>query len=69
MECQEDTRLSDQELRVLRLLCQGKKSRETADVLFISKRTVDWHTASIFRKLNVHNRVQALVRAQALGLL
>jgi len=61
--------LSDRERDVLRLLARGCRNDEIARVLFLSPATVKHHIASIFAKLNVHNRIQAAVRAVEDGLL
>ena len=61
--------LSDRERDVLRLLARGCGNGEIAKVLFLSPATVKHHIASIFVKLNVHNRIQAAVRAVEDGLL
>ena len=62
-------RLSPRELEVLSLIAQGHSSKEVADVLFVSKRTVDFHLARIYDKLQVSNRVQAFRVATRLGLM
>jgi DNA-binding NarL/FixJ family response regulator len=54
---------------VLKQLCEGKTSQQIADELFVSKRTIEFHVRSIYNRLNVSNRVQALRAAQTLGLL
>ena len=51
--------LSAREREVLRLAFRGLSSREVADTLHVSKRTVDYHLASVFEKLGVSNRVEA----------
>ena len=61
--------LSDRELEVLHLLAQGDSNQEIAEVLVIALDTVKRHVTHIFEKLGVHNRVQAVARARALGLL
>ena len=68
VESHEFTELTPMQLRVLKIVCEGKKSREVADELYIGKRTVDFHLQGAYRKLNVTNRVQAFVRARELGL-
>lgn len=65
----ETTRLTRRELEVLSLIIEGKSSKEVADLLFVSKRTVDFHLANIYNKLQVNNRVQAFRRAARLGLI
>lgn len=60
--------LTKREIEVLSLVLEGKSSREVAASLFCSKRTVDFHLARIYEKLQVSNRVQAMRRATLLGL-
>ena len=60
--------LSDREREVLALLALGRANKEIARTLFVAEGTVKTHTNNIYRKLNVRNRTEALVRARALGL-
>lgn len=53
--------LSQREREVLRLIGEGKSSKEIGELLFISTRTVEHHRASIMKKLNLKNTAQ-LVR-------
>ena len=61
--------LSERELEVLQLMARGDSNQEIADRLVITLDTVKRHVTHIFEKLGVHNRVQAVARARALGLL
>ena len=61
-------RLTKREIEVLTLVLEGKSSREVAAAIFCSKRTIDFHLARIYEKLQVSNRVQAMRRATMLGL-
>jgi LuxR family maltose regulon positive regulatory protein len=61
--------LSERELEVLRLVAEGRSNEEIAAELIIAVGTVKAHTSSIYRKLNVRNRAQAIVTARELGLL
>jgi LuxR family maltose regulon positive regulatory protein len=61
--------LSDRELAVLRLLPTDLTQREIGEQLYVSFNTVKTHTKSIFRKLDVSTRSDAIVRARGLGLL
>lgn len=61
--------LTRRELEVLKLIVEGKSTKEIADSLQISKRTVDFHIAQIYPKLDVSNRIQAFRRAIELGLI
>ncbi len=60
--------LSERELEVLRLLTTHLSSTEIAQELFIAVSTARSHIKSIYGKLGVHNRVQAVARGQELGL-
>jgi LuxR family maltose regulon positive regulatory protein len=61
--------LSERELEVLQLLTSSLSSAGMAEELFISVNTVRSHLQSIYRKLEVHSRYEAVARAQDLGLL
>lgn len=52
-----DEVLSTREREVLTLLAEGKSSKQIADLLFISTRTVEHHRASINKKLKINNIV------------
>jgi DNA-binding NarL/FixJ family response regulator len=54
------SRLTSREQEVLRLLAEGLDLTEIAGRLFISRKTVRTHIENIFRKLQVHNRAQAV---------
>ncbi len=60
--------LTQRELDVLNLLATGLTNPQIADQLVIGVGTVKTHTLSIYRKLDVANRSQAILRAQELGL-
>ncbi|MCE3259535.1 MAG: two component transcriptional regulator, LuxR family protein [Bacteroidetes bacterium] len=53
--------LTLRELDVIKLVIAGHTSREIAEKLFISPKTVDVHKNNIFAKLNIHN-VASLTR-------
>jgi LuxR family maltose regulon positive regulatory protein len=61
--------LSPREIEVLRLLAEGLTNKEIAQRLYISLRTVKYHTTNIFTKLNVDNRTQAVMKAGGLGII
>ncbi|MBW4362739.1 response regulator [Flavobacterium taihuense] len=48
-------RLSKQEKEIIKLIIEGKTSKEIADLLYISKSTVDTHRKNINRKLEISN--------------
>jgi DNA-binding CsgD family transcriptional regulator len=60
---------STAELAVLRLLASEQSVRQIGEALFLSPNTVRSHTRSIYRKLGVNSRADAVARAEALGLL
>jgi DNA-binding NarL/FixJ family response regulator len=59
--------LTAREVDVLQLLAEGMTLHQVARRLRISPRTVETHVRKTYRKLGVHNRVQALREAVALG--
>jgi len=61
--------LSQQEMRVLRLLAGGLSNSEIARDLFVSRNTVKTQVQSIYRKLNVHSRDEARLVARELDLI
>ncbi|WP_152204780.1 helix-turn-helix transcriptional regulator [Georgenia thermotolerans] len=61
--------LSRSELRVLVELSSGRPVTHVARRLFVSESTVKTQVRSIYRKLDVHSRAEALGRARALGIL
>ncbi len=60
--------LSPRELDVLRHLVAGMDTDGIAGDLFVSRNTVRTHTKSIYRKLSVQNKRDAVLRAAALGI-
>jgi len=61
--------LSERELEVLKLMAEGRSNQEIATELIIALGTVKAHTSSIYGKLGVHGRTQAVIKAGELGLL
>ncbi|CAB3802379.1 LuxR C-terminal-related transcriptional regulator [Pararobbsia alpina] len=61
--------LSAREREIVGLIARGQSNKELARALGIGPETVKSHLKSIFVKLNVEKRAQAVARAQALGLL
>lgn len=60
--------LSEREKDVLSLIRKGKKSKEIADMLSISKHTVDRHRQNILEKLRVGNSIEACRIAELMGM-
>jgi DNA-binding NarL/FixJ family response regulator len=69
MATDSQVKLTKREVEVLSLVIEGKSSKEVADQLYVSKRTVDFHLANIYSKLSVTNRLQAFREATRRGLL
>ncbi|MDH6166916.1 ATP/maltotriose-dependent transcriptional regulator MalT [Variovorax boronicumulans] len=61
--------LSPRELQVLQLVSQGSSNRRIAEALSRSANTIDTQIKSIYRKLDVNSRTQAVHKAMELGLL
>ncbi|MEY2557242.1 MAG: hypothetical protein QOE34_667 [Verrucomicrobiota bacterium] len=61
--------LSEREIDVLKLMALGKSNKEVGSALFISEGTVKSHVKSIFAKLNVISRTEAVANATRRGLI
>jgi LuxR family maltose regulon positive regulatory protein len=61
--------LSTRELQILTLLEERNSNKEIAAQLYIAPSTVKRHTLSIYRKLGINDRREAVARATELGLL
>ena len=60
--------LSERESEVLKLVTTGMSNKEIAEKLFLSQRTVKAHLTSVFNKLNVASRSEAIVKGLQWGL-
>ena len=60
-------KLTQREIEVLQLIDDGCSSKEAADKLRRSKRTIDFHLANIYKKLGVGNRIKAIKIAKQNG--
>ena len=56
--------LSSRELEVLNVLATGKSTKEIARLLYLGEPTIKTHLASIYRKLEVTNRISAVAVAR-----
>ncbi len=54
----DNSNLSDREKEVAKLLCKGLTSQEIAEILFISKHTVDTHRRRILEKLGIKSTAE-----------
>ncbi len=58
------TSLTNQQARILRLICEGKLNKQIAYDLSIAETTVKAHVTAIMRKLGVQSRTQAVLIAK-----
>jgi DNA-binding CsgD family transcriptional regulator len=61
--------LSDREMQVLRLVADGRSTRQIAESLIITERTATFHVTSILNKLGADTRAHAVAMAARQGLL
>lgn len=61
--------LTPREIEILDLVSQGLTNKEIAESLCLSSTTIGWYTKSIYKKLAVSSRTQAVFAARARGLL
>ena len=55
-----DYQLTEREIEVLGLMCDGLSQKHMAEALFISSHTISNHVRSIYRKLHVHSATEAV---------
>ncbi|MGF1698513.1 LuxR C-terminal-related transcriptional regulator [Vibrio lamellibrachiae] len=58
------SKLTKREQQIIKLLGNGDTNVEIADKLFVSENTVKTHLHNVFKKINVKNRLQALIWAR-----
>ncbi|HEB54877.1 MAG TPA: response regulator transcription factor [Gammaproteobacteria bacterium] len=69
LEIDAETVLTQRQDEVLQLLARGYSNKQIARVLNIAETTVRAHVSDILHHLHAHNRTDAVVKAQKLGLL
>jgi len=69
MEAGHPAGLSNREVEVLRLVSQGRSTREVAELLVLSPKTIDHHVQHIYDKIGVSTRVGATLFAMRHDLL
>lgn len=62
-----DVNLSSREQQVLKLIIEGQKSINIAEILSLSIKTVECHRANLRRKFNVNNVVDLIHKSQLIG--
>jgi len=60
--------LTSREQEILQHLINGLSSREIAQRLYISRKTVEFHLMNVYRKLQVTSKMQAIYKAIQIGL-
>jgi DNA-binding NarL/FixJ family response regulator len=61
--------LSKREIEVLKLMAKGRSNKQIASALFVSESTVKSHGKTIFAKMNVVSRTEAVAEATRRGLI
>ena len=61
--------LSEREIEALKWTADDKSAQDIAEILLLSKNTVDFHIKNSIRKLNVPNKTAAVVRAVLMGMI
>jgi len=59
--------ISEREMDILKLAAKGMSNKDIAEKLYLSRRTVQAHLASIFRKMDVGSRTEAILSALKKG--
>lgn len=62
-------RLSAREIEVLKLCAGGKTAYECARILSLSERTINYHVHNVMEKLNVCNKISAVIAAAKAGII
>jgi DNA-binding NarL/FixJ family response regulator len=60
--------LTKREVQILRSILAGKTNKQIALMLSRSRRTIEYHRNRLMRKLNVHNTVELVKQAVAMGI-
>ncbi len=65
----EKLNLSKRELEVLILINEGLSNQQIADRLYVSENTIKKHISSIFLKMDVERRTEAIKKGKSMGIL
>lgn len=69
LEGSQAKKLSTKEQEILQLISEGETTKEIADKLFISTRTVETHRTNMMKKLDVKNTAELITKAAKLNLI
>ena len=69
LEGESNKKLSNRETEVLQLVSEGKTTKEIANELYVSTRTVETHRMNLLKKLKVQNTAELIRKATALRLI
>ncbi|MEQ9465907.1 MAG: response regulator transcription factor [Ekhidna sp.] len=69
IEGESHKKLSDREMEVLTLVSEGLTTKEIAEQLFVSARTVETHRVNMMKKLKVQNTAELIKKAAHLNLI
>jgi two-component system response regulator NreC len=61
--------LTERERDVLKLLVEGYSTKEIADILIITPKTVEGHKTNLMAKLGIHNRIELVKYALRKGII
>lgn len=67
MAFEEENPLTDREVEVIKLIAEGKKTKDIAKELYLSNGTVRNYVSTILDKLNASNRIEAISRFKEKG--
>ncbi|HWH87911.1 MAG TPA: autoinducer binding domain-containing protein [Pseudomonas sp.] len=62
-------KLSSRELEILKLSAMGKTAHDISRILSLSERTVNYHVQNVIEKLNVCNKISAVIAAARAGII
>ena len=61
--------LTTREREILKLIAEGKTTQQIADILVVSRKTVEGHRTNLMAKLGVHDRVELVKYALRKGII
>jgi len=61
--------LTQREREILKLIAEGHTTREIAQILFLSPKTVEWHRGNLMHKLKLRNRSELIRYAIRKGII